>query len=609
MGWFHQVFSGRGWVLGLILTGILPGWAQDEYALLHDQVGTGNMGTGLYVMNPDGTDVREIVSGIYSTPSVSRDGKHLLYVGQHPAVATCLSIYRVPLDAQSVRVLLTPAIGWSLDSSFSPNNDWIVYRVYIPPTGGGIILPDPTPTPEFGRVPFSRPFSTIEPQAVPLSGEYIAFAKADGSDALNAAHRDFVLQSGMQVWTMPDWHPSNENRVAVSVSGQPYSYPTSSIYLISPDGSFIQELFKPSFNLMSGLTEKDEFPSWSPDGQSLAYVSHIWNMSTNKHTYSIRVVKADASDAPGILITPEYEIDAIAHGLYKPVWSPDGQWIAFTKTQAAEFGVPIRFDIFKVRSDGRELTQLTFTGKSTKPAWIRKQDLSSNLRMAILGKVIPGDGSPTPSPPTPTATPTQTPGPTDTPVPAFTPTLPDGNRVQPALVYEYDQSTLEDCGWSEIPGGFTGAAPGSISCGRWEGHPIPSSVDQKGMGITVQPGEVVFTYASQTVAAEGNPVLLRLSVRADAPGASVTLAALRGAMSETDGSIATHMPMSASGFVDQERLLVLVYEPDTGDRVTPVIQVAATGNNGPVTVWVDRLEVYRIEPGMAYPGFLWSSTP
>ncbi len=587
----------------LLVVGIHLGWAQSEYVILHDQIGTGNIGTGLYSMNPDGTDDTEIIKGIYSTPVVSRDGTQLLYVGQHPRVATCLSIYRVTVNAQSAALLLTPAIGWSLDPSISPGNDQIVYRVYIPPSGGDIPVPDVTPTPEIGRTAFLRPHAAIQVRDVPLSGEYIAFAKADGSDSQNAAHHDFILQSGMQIWTMPDWHPSNENLVAVSVTGQPYSSPTTSIYLISPDGSYIKELFKPSFDFMKGLVEKDEFPSWSPDGQSLAYVRHVWNIAKNTHTYAIRIVKADGSDAPGALITPEYEMDASMHGLYKPVWSPDRNWIAFTKAQASEFGIPNRFDIFKVRTDGHELTQLTTNGKSSKPAWLLKDNFHpSLLRLAILGKVIPTGTIPIP-------TPTHTPTPTTTPPPEATATPTPESGIQPERVYEFDQPSLADCGWTEIPGGFTGAPAGSIACGGWEGNPLPSSRDQKGLTVTVAPGQVAFAHASEALAAEGNPILLRLNVRADAPGAAVTLATLRGRMSDTDGSIATHMPMSAAAFVNQERCLVLVYEPDSGDVVTPVIQVAATGSTGPVTVWVDRLEVYSIAPGEQYPGTLWRSTP
>ena len=40
--------------------------------------------------------------------------------------------------------------------------------------------------------------------------------------------------------------------------------------------------------------------------------------------------------------------------------------------------------------------------------------------------------------------------------------------------------------------------------------------------------------------------------------------------------------------------MVLLYEPDQGDEITPVIQVAATGNLGTVSVYIDKLEILKI---------------
>ncbi|MFB3787928.1 MAG: formylglycine-generating enzyme family protein [bacterium] len=125
-----------------------------------------------------------------------------------------------------------------------------------------------------------------------------------------------------------------------------------------------------------------------------------------------------------------------------------------------------------------------------------------------------------------------------------------------------------------------------------------SSLDQKGLAITVEPNEVAFLYPLSPVNTEGSPMLLRLTVRASSADAAVALAALRGNlndMNEVDGSIATHIPANASGFVNEERRIVLVYEPDHGNLITPVIQVAATGQAGAVTVYVDKLEIIKLD--------------
>ncbi|MFB3789670.1 MAG: formylglycine-generating enzyme family protein [bacterium] len=115
----------------------------------------------------------------------------------------------------------------------------------------------------------------------------------------------------------------------------------------------------------------------------------------------------------------------------------------------------------------------------------------------------------------------------------------------------------------------------------------------------MKPNEVAFIQTLFPLNTAGFPILLRLTVRANAPGASIALAALRGNLNDmngVDGSIATHVPAGAASFVAQERRIVLVYEPDSGGLITPLIQVAATGQTGNVVVFVDQLEVLILDP-------------
>jgi len=163
-------------------------------------------------------------------------------------------------------------------------------------------------------------------------------------------------------------------------------------------------------------------------------------------------------------------------------------------------------------------------------------------------------------------------------------------------LYEFDKPTLQENGWIEIPGGLTGAPKGSVELFNFNANEIPSSQDKKGISFTVKPGKVVFIHAKEPINTEDAPVLLRLIVRANKPSAAVALLALKGNMvsgKELDGSIATHIPASASSFIDKERCLVLLYQPDSGNEITPAIQIAATGRTDEVSVLVDKLEVYR----------------
>lgn len=103
--------------------------------------------------------------------------------------------------------------------------------------------------------------------------------------------------------------------------------------------------------------------------------------------------------------------------------------------------------------------------------------------------------------------------------------------------YEFANASLEENGGSAIPGGFTpGTKAGSARAIDFTGTPIDSSQDKRGLLLLVNPGEVSFIYANAPVNTQGKPVLLRLTLLADAPDATVTLGVLKGSIQQTDGS-------------------------------------------------------------------------
>ncbi|MFB3784800.1 MAG: M4 family metallopeptidase [bacterium] len=228
--------------------------------------------------------------------------------------------------------------------------------------------------------------------------------------------------------------------------------------------------------------------------------------------------------------------------------------------------------------------------------------------------------TPTPTQVPPTATPTSTPTasptlqpqatPTKSQEPGPTPTPQSGGGI--LAVYEFDQDTLEADGWFAIPGGFNTADPGTIQPAPLIFGLIPSSRDKKGLAVTVSPGQVAFLAASSALPTGGKPVLLRMTAQADAPNASLFVVALKGGLAGNqgvDGSLAYHNPVSAAQYMERERVFVLLYEPDSGDTITPIIQVAGTGPGGPATVYIDKLEVLSLDPGQSYPGALFRSAP
>ena len=589
----------------------------------------------IQAMKPDGSKIVQLAKGPFFSISSSRDGSLLAFSAPHPLMTLSRPIYVIPAGG-GIPIMISPGIGWADDASFSPDNSLVVYHVYIPPAGS---TPTPLPFPGLVNAPDhnqadNRILSSRSalPQAQLPSNEFIAVARADGSDATSAMHKFFSIDVGVQIlpqiWRSPDWHPKDKNRIAVSIRNYPQQNGTAGLFILNAKDTSIKSLFTPNVN---GI-EQDLFPTWSPDGETLAYVRSFvftaYGIAYGQH--ELCVMRGDGSDAPGKPITPSNlaATNVIQYGIMNPCWSPDGQWLAFSVAVEGYYD-PTAFDLYRVKRDGTELKRLTFDGQGWLPEWYpldKFPSVSESAPSPTPLPIVPPTPTPTrtPLPPTPvTKTPTFSPAPlppTPTAVAEITPSpIPPSPTATPAttgslkpfLVYEFEKPTLIESGWQEYPGGFSNALPGVIKLGAFFGAPFSSSSDNRGLFITVGPKQVAFLYAAQPIATGGKPVFMRMPIRADNASASIALAALKGNLTAgtADGSIATHIPATSGAFIAGERWLSLLYEPDAGETVTPVIQVAAAGTSETVNVLIDKLEIYLIDRASAYPGDLFYAKP
>ncbi len=146
-------------------------------------------------------------------------------------------------------------------------------------------------------------------------------------------------------------HPAvspDGSRLLVSGGGNDTGNSSKDVFVADLDKTFqatnLRKLI-PGEGVMLG-----EEPVWSPDAKQIAFVTideRIW------------VSDVDGKNKGTVAqVSGQY--------CHQPDWSPDGQWIAFASDREGNI------ELFKVRSDGTELTRLTeHPGIDCRPRWSR----------------------------------------------------------------------------------------------------------------------------------------------------------------------------------------------------------------------------------------------
>ena len=165
-----------------------------------------------------------------------------------------------------------------------------------------------------------------------------------------------VRANGWELQAHAKWSPDGSKILSTAKCTDPANndmVARGRMVLVNVDGSQPTIISKFKYDIAD--------PAWSPDGKQVTYVGPSdLNDATNPE--KAEIFQATLNSATMQLENPvRLSFDNLY--CYDPAWSPDGQWIAYSKGSFVNLFLHINHDIFKTKPDGSKDTLVLQDGK------------------------------------------------------------------------------------------------------------------------------------------------------------------------------------------------------------------------------------------------------
>jgi TolB protein len=288
-----------------LLSGIVQTQVPTEAQIAFVSTRDGNW--EIYVMDADGNNPRNLTNHVSSDrdPSWSPDGQRIVFDSNRDR-ADNTEIYVMDADGKNSKNLTDhPADDWGAVWSpdgqkiaFSSNRDGNM-EIYVMNTDGKNLQ-------RLTKHPATDSFPSWS-----ADSRKIAFnSNRDGNDEIYVIDADGIEKNPRNLTNhlANDWEPawSSDGRKIAFAS---WRDGTPKIYIMDADGKNLQRLTDHPAVDQFGHTVKDQWPSWSPDGQSLAFSSSR-DGGDRASNFEIYVVDADGADLRRLTNHPAFDANS-----------------------------------------------------------------------------------------------------------------------------------------------------------------------------------------------------------------------------------------------------------------------------------------------------------